>query len=363
MSLENVPLVSVIMPVYNEAFFIEKSLGAVLEQTYPHNRMEVLIADGMSTDRTREIIRQTITAAPDISVIVLDNPGRIAATGFNTALTCAAGEIIVRVDGHTVITPDYVAECVHALAFTGADNVGGRMRPVSSSKMGQVIALATSTAFGVGDARFHYSEREQWVDTVYLGAWKREVFDRIGRFGEDVGCNEDDEFNYRLLSLGGKIYLSSRITSHYYNRETLRALWRQYFQYGYWKVRVMQKHPRQMRPRQFVPPLFVFTLVISLLLLPFASIFRYLWAAEIILYLLTNLTISVWITRKRGCTGVSLLPIIFSVLHVAYGVGFLIGLVHFLQEVYGKRKPGITGTIGETRARSVPSRAGNPDHS
>ena len=234
------------MPIRNEADFIARSLGAVLEQDYPHECMEVLVADGLSTDSTREVIVRMAADHPAVTVRILDNPGKIVPTGFNIALAAAAGEIIVRVDGHTIIDPDYVRQCVALLQNTAADNVGGRMTAVGRGTFGEAVALATSSPFGVGGARFHYSDQEEWVDTVYMGAWRREVFDKVGGFDEELVRNQDDEFNYRLRASGGKILLSPTINSRYYNRSTVRSLWRQYYQYGYWKVRVLQKHPMQM---------------------------------------------------------------------------------------------------------------------
>ena len=233
----------------------------MLEQDYPSDRVEVIVADGQSTDDTCRRVRQLAAEYPQIEVVCIDNPGRIVPTGFNAALEEARGDVIVRVDGHTLIAPDYVQQCVAALERTGADNVGGRMNAEGETCVGRAVAAATSSAFGVGNARFHYSESEEWVDTVYLGAWRREVFRSIGPFDEEQVRNQDDEFNYRLLSAGGRILLSPRIRSRYFNRATFKSVAKQYFQYGFWKVRVMQKHPTQMRPRQFVPALFVLTLL------------------------------------------------------------------------------------------------------
>lgn len=325
----NAPFVSVIMPIRNEAAFIPQSLGAVLAQDYPHRQMEVLIADGMSTDGTRDVIASLAAGYPGISVTILDNPGRIVPTGMNVALAHARGEVIIRVDGHTVVAPDYVRECVTALRRSGADNVGGRMDPVSEGKFGQTVAAATSSPFGVGGARFHYSSREEWVDTVYMGAWPREIFQRIGLFDEEQVRNQDDEFNYRLLSQGGKILLSPRIKSRYYNRATLRSLWRQYFQYGFWKVRVMQKHPRQMRPRQLIPPAFVAIILILLLLMPFSVISRWMFTLVASFYIVATLGASISAARKGNWRLLPLLPVTFATLHLAYGFGFLTGLIRF----------------------------------
>jgi glycosyltransferase involved in cell wall biosynthesis len=327
--VESFPFVTVVMPIRNEAAFIARSLGSVQAQDYPHERMELLIADGMSTDGTRDVIAGVTAACPSISVTVLDNPGMIVPTGMNIALARAKGEIIVRLDGHTIVAPDYVRECVAALERSGAGNVGGRMDPVSEGEFGQATALATSSPFGVGGARFHYSNLEEWVDTVYMGAWPRDVFQRVGCFDEEFVRNQDDELNYRLISKGAKILLSPRIKSLYHNRSNPVALWRQYSQYGYWKVRVMQKHPLQMRPRQFVPPLFVSVLLGSVLTMPWLAVGRWMFCLLAVSYTIANLGASLLTARKGHWHLLLLLPLTFFILHFAYGFGFLMGLAKF----------------------------------
>jgi succinoglycan biosynthesis protein ExoA len=321
--------VTVIMPIRNEANFIEQSLHAVLTQDYPHELLEVLISDGMSADGTRKIIARLAKAHSNIRIEVIDNPGRIVPTGLNLALARARGEVIVRVDGHTIVASDYVFECVAALQRSGADNVGGRMEAAGQNRFGEAVSLATSMSFGVGGGRFHYSEREDWVDTVYMGAWPRQVFERIGLFDEEQVRNQDDEFNYRLLERNGRILLSPKIRSRYFTRSTPGSLWRQYYQYGYWKVRVMQKHPGQMRPRQFVPPLFASTLLLTLGLAPFAAIGR--WGATLAVgcYMVGNLSGSALAARQTKWRLVPLLAATFAILHLSYGFGFLMGLAKF----------------------------------
>lgn len=315
------------MPIRNEESFIRRSLGAVLQQDYPLPRLEVIVADGMSTDATGDILRSFQSTYDNLRVV--ENRSLIVATGLNDALRQSKGEIIVRVDGHTEIAKDYIRQCVSEIQRTGAANVGGRMDTISENPFGRAVALATCTAFGVGGARFHYSEKEEWVDTVYMGAWRRDVFERVGLFDEEQVRNQDDEFNYRLLSRGGKILLSPRIKSKYYNRSTLRSLWRQYFQYGYWKVRVMQKHPRQMRPRQFAPAALVAASMVALLLPAVSSLGGYLTLLVFGSYLLANLAASLLAVRGNDWKLVPLLPIAFATLHFAYGSGFLVGLVRF----------------------------------
>lgn len=323
--------VSVIMPIRNEANFIEQSLNAVLTQDYPHELLEVLIADGLSADGTRQIIARLAEAHKDIRVVVIENPGQIVPAGFNLALAKARGEVIVRVDGHTIVAPNYVFACVAALQSSGADNAGGRMEAVGQNRFGEAVSLATSTPFGVGGGRFHYSEREEWVDTVYMGAWPSQVFERIGMFDEEQVRNQDDEFNYRLLERNGKILLSPNIKSRYYTRSTPRSLWRQYYQYGYWKVRVMQKHPEQMRVRQFVPPLFAAALMLALGLAPFTTAGRWGLALTAGFYTMANVVASA-VTVRRRRTDWRLLPLLmlsFAILHLSYGLGFLMGLARF----------------------------------
>ena len=323
------PFVSVLVPVRNEAAHVEGTAAAILGQDYPGDRIEVLFADGRSTDATRSILERA--AARDPRLVVVDNPGGIVSTGLNAALRFARGAFIVRVDGHTEIAPDYVRACVEALERTGADNAGGRMTAVGDGAFGRAVAAATSSRFGVGGARFHYSDREEWVDTVYLGAWPRSVFARIGTFDEELVRDQDDEFNYRLRAAGGRILLTPSVRSRYTVRGTPGALFRQYFQYGFWKVRVLQKHAAQMRPRQFVPPLFVLALLLAsaaALAFPSAPAARLPLAALATLYLAADLGAAILEARRQTANPV-LIALVFPILHLAYGSGFLVGLLRF----------------------------------
>lgn len=316
------PLVSVIMPICNEEEHIESCLDAILAQDYPADRFDVLVVDGMSEDRTRKIVVDGYVGGYP-NVRLLNNPQRIVPTALNLGIRAAQGDIIIRVDGHTTIAPDYVRQCVTALERTEADNVGGRMDAEAPGYFGKAVALATSSPFGVGNARFHYSHKQEWVDTVYMGAYRRGVFDRIGLFDEELVRNQDDEFNYRLRAHGGRILLCPQIRSRYTNRSSPQELWRQYFEYGYWKVRVLQKHPRQMRWRQFVPPLFVLALLGVLGL----SAWGVFWPLALIAgsYLMASL----WIAVRSGLRYLAVLPVVFLILHVSWGTGFLAGLGHF----------------------------------
>ena len=318
---------TVVMPARNEAAFIRRSLAAVLEQDYPPGLMEVIVADGMSEDGTRDAVREMMGRHANLRLV--DNPSRIVPTGLNRAIRAAKGDVIIRVDGHTIVTQDYVAACVSALCRTGADNVGGPMRAEGEGGFGRAVAAATSSPFGVGGARFHYSDDEEWVDTVYMGAWRRETFDRIGLFDEEMVRDQDDEFNYRLLNHGGRILLSPRIRSSYTVRGSPRSLWRQYFQYGYWKVRVMQKHRRQVRLRHLVPPAFVAALAASAVAACLAPRAAILWGTVPASYAAANLLASVASSKRAGWSILPSLPLVYAILHLSYGLGLLAGLARF----------------------------------
>jgi succinoglycan biosynthesis protein ExoA len=345
------PHITIILPVRNEADFIMLSLGSVLKQDYPQDKLEVIVADGMSDDGTREIIQELQAEHPNLHMV--DNPRRIVPTGLNTAIRQARGEIIVRVDGHCEIAPNYVRQCVSALERSGAENVGGRMHAVSQNTFGRAVAAATSTPFGVGGARFHYSLQEEWVDTVYLGAWRKTTFTHIGLFDEELVRDQDDEFNYRLRAHGGKILLSPLIRSTYVNRSRPIALWRQYYQYSYWKVRVLQKHPRQMQPRQFIPPAFVAALLGLGLLCFFIPTSRHMLLSIMALYVLANLAASVWTAARWGWAHLPLLPFVYAILHLGYGLGFLVGLVRFANR-WGDRQ-GQTPSWKDARSQTAQS--------
>jgi succinoglycan biosynthesis protein ExoA len=330
------PFVSVIMPVRNEAAFIERSVGAVASQDYPHDRMEILIADGMSEDGTRDRVSSLQQRHSNLKLI--DNPEKIVAAGLNAALRVAQGEIIVRVDGHCEIAPDYLRRCVLHLLQDDVVAVGGPVETIGESPTARAIATAMSSYFGIGGSAFRIANSgTQFTDTVAFPAYTRSVLERGGPFDEELVRNQDDEYNYRLRKLGVKILLASDVRSRYYSRATLAKLGSQYFQYGYWKVRVMQKHPRQMQLRQFVPPLFVFAVLGGLLMTPILPLMGYVTGLIATLYAVAVIACSIYSAQRSKWQTLPLLPIAFAILHWAYGLGFLFGLVKFWNR-WGKLK-------------------------
>ena len=326
----NLPFVSILVPIRNESRYIDRCLESILAQEYPHERLELLIADGMSDDGTREIVTDFIRQNPSLSIRMVDNGGRIVATGLNAAMRHAHGEIIVRVDGHCEIASDYIKQCVAHLINDGVDGVGGSMETIGETQLAGTISLAMSSVFGVGDSAFRtVTGKTMLVDSVPFPAYTRAVMERAGLYDEELVRNQDDEYNYRLRKLGAKILLADDVHSRYYSRSSLRSLWRQYYQYGYYKVRVMQKHPLQMRPRQFIPALLVVALLAGLLS-SLASPWGFWWFVLILAsYLTANLLASILVAQRYGWQHFPRLPFVFSILHFSYGSGFLVGLVKF----------------------------------
>lgn len=321
------PFVSVIMPVRDEAAFIRHALDAVLAQDYPVERMEVLVVDGRSTDRTRDLVREIAGHVPRVHV--LDNPGVIQAQALNIGLAAARGEVIVRVDGHTIIAPDYVRQCVRSLQDTGADTVGGPLRSVGITPLGRAIAVAYRSPFGV-PSRYRISHRAEIVDQVYLGAWPREVFERVGTFDPALAVNEDYEHNYRIRKAGGRVFLTPAILSAYYGRQTLSELWRQYVRYGRGKLRVIAKYPASTRLRHLVAPLFVLVLIAGGVLALFSARIAQLWGAVVFAYGIANGAASLRQARRARGGVLFRLPFVFAVMHIAWGAGFWIELTHLL---------------------------------
>ncbi len=322
--------ISIISPCRNEFDFIQVFVESLLAQELSANcELEVLIADGMSEDATRDILDATATSHQNLRII--NNPRKIVSTGLNEAIRAATGEIIVRMDAHTSYPKDYVRNCVETLEKTGADNVGGPARTMANGYLQEAIQLAYHSGFSVGGARFHDVSYEGYVDTVTYGCWRKTTLVAAGLFDEELVRNQDDELNLRIIRAGGKIWQSPTIQSWYYPRDSLRKLFVQYTQYGYWKVRVIQKHRIPASIRHLVPGAFVFSIIVLGVLSPFKDSALWLLIFLLISYSVANLASSLVTCMKNGrWKYLPIMPVVFACYHFGYGYGFLRGVIDFI---------------------------------
>jgi glycosyltransferase involved in cell wall biosynthesis len=320
------PTVSVVIPVRNEERFIEVCLASVLAQDYPGDRVEILLIDGMSVDRTRELAAAALAdRIADGSARILDNPRGIAPTAMNIGIDASKRDVIVRVDGHTTLPPDYVRRCIDVLQRTGSQCVGGAIRTLGRGGVGRAIAAAQSSRFGVGGVAFRTGRSAAGpVDTVPFGAYPRAVFACIGDFDTELVRNQDDELNFRLLQAGGTVWFDPTICTDYFSTPSLRRFWRQYFQYGEYKIRVAQKRKGFASIRHVVPAAFVVTAAASVLLAVARREPR--WAIAVLgPYAVANGAASI-ATARRAQVHPGRIAAAYAVLHASYGTGFLAGL-------------------------------------
>lgn len=318
--------VSVICPVLNEERHIRQCVDSMFRQTYPHEDMEVIIADGGSTDGTLEILGDLVKKYDGLRVI--DNPLRTAASGMNCGISVARGDIIVRIDAHAIYPDDYISRIVEAKERLSADNVGGvcLTLPAVDSSAGRGIAHAMSSPFGMGNSYFRIgAEREMEVDTVPFGCFSRELFERIGFFDESLIRNQDDEFNGRIIREGGKIYLLPDVKVAYYARRDFKRLWKCFYQYGLYKPLVCKRLGRPATVRQFIPSLFVVAVVSLILLSAFDTVYGLMllflamcWVAGAFYYT-TGLDMGVRLSAIWS----------YMVMHIGYGCGYISGLKVF----------------------------------
>ena len=327
------PRVSVVVPCYNEERHIGQVLAGLAGQ-WEAGDYEVVVVDGMSEDGTRAEIERFRRAHARPEVRVVDNPARNIPAAVNIGIGAARGEIVVRMDAHSVPSENYVRRCVEVLRAGAADIVGmpWRIRPGAETVTARAVAAAVAHPFGIGDAKYRLSEsgraEQHAVDTVPFGAFRKELWRELGGYNENLLANEDYDFNYRARQSGRRVVLDTSACSDYFARPTLRALAAQYFRYGSWKARMLRLHPRSVRLRQLVAPAFVLALALPAAAGLFWTPAWWFFAATLGSYAAVALLFSARLAARAGDARLAAaLPVVFFTIHATWGAGFLLGLV------------------------------------
>ncbi len=327
--------VSVVMPVYNEEKYIKKCIDSLLLQDYPKDAMEWIFVDGISSDKTVEIIQGYKKEHPEL-INVFSNPKKIVPYAMNIGIKESKGKYIVRMDAHADYATDYITKCVEYLENVDAENVGGVAITKANGFVGNAIAKMLSSKFGVGNSQFRTNGESGYVDTVPFGAFKREVFIKYGGYDERLVRNQDNEMNYRIRKNGGKIYLANDIKFSYYCRDSISSIAKMAQKNGMWNVITMKLCPGAMGIRHFIPLAFVLSVTLLALLGVAHWIFLLALAAELLLYSALDVLFSV----KSGASFKErmLLMILFPVFHIAYGFGSIIGIFKLSTKEYRDNK-------------------------
>ena len=325
-------LVSVIIPCRNEEKFIGKCLDSVIANDYLKDNLEILVIDGMSDDKTREILKDYSQKYNFIRMI--DNPKKFTPFALNIGVKNAKSEIIIRLDAHSIYNKDYISKCIKYLKEYEVDNVGGiwKIMPSEKTLINKAIALVSSSFFGAGNAyyRMGYSKGPKFVDTVFLGCYKKETFEKIGLYNENLARSYDMEFNSRLRKAGGKILLFPDIITYYYPKPTLKEFFGHNLLDGIWAIYPL-KFGASLKLRHYVPFIFVLSLIFSLISSFFFKPTIYLFLFIIGLYLLASLFFSISIAIREKNLGLFfVLPLAFACRHFGYGLGSLIGLIKLI---------------------------------
>jgi cellulose synthase/poly-beta-1,6-N-acetylglucosamine synthase-like glycosyltransferase len=323
----NFPDVDIIIPCRNEQNYIENCVRSFFENNYPKNKIHVFVIDGLSTDNTPEILLQLKKEFPQLTVLV--NEKQTTPFALNIGLKATNNPVKIIFGAHAIADKNFILKNIDILSkYKDVGCTGGIIENIYENKTGKIIGKAMASVFGVGNAHFRTASKTGFVDTVAFGAYKQEVFDKIGYFDEELTRNQDDEFNFRLLKNGFKIYLSPEIKAKYYVRGDFKKLFRQYYQYGYWKVYVNKKHKTVTTLRQLVPMFFVLYLIVGLMVsLLFIQIGK-LYVFGLLLYFM----LAFYFAFKADKNWVNTLKIAFTffILHFSYGLGYLKGIIDFI---------------------------------
>ena len=319
--------VAIIIPCRNEKKYIEQCVLSVLNSNYPLELINIYVCDGKSDDGTVEIIKELEKKHNQVHLLV--NEKTTTPFALNIGIKSDNSEVKIILGAHAEIDPNFIKENVIVLQENESVGCsGGVIKNIYENKTSEIIGIAMSSSFGVGNAHFRTGNKDGFVDTVAFGAYKNKIFEKVGYFDEELARNQDDEFNFRLIKNGYKIYLSKKIKSSYYVRASFKKLFKQYYQYGYWKVYVNKKHRTITTLRQLIPSFFIASLFAGIVLSFVHWLFTFLLIVEITMYLSGCLFFAIKKTKKLD----QVMPVIltFFILHTGYGLGYLLGAIEFI---------------------------------
>ncbi len=321
---ENLPLVSIVIPMYNEERNIERCIRSIQRQDYPQEKIEIVVVDGDSTDGSREKVVRL--AAQFSNIRLLSNPKRKTPSSLNVGIKNSSGEVVIILGAHTEIKEDFVSQNIRLMQEKNVKCTGGTQINVGENFMQRAIGYAMGHPFGLASAPYRYGKKEKFVDTVVYAAYRRELFDEVGYFDEDLFISEDAELNWRIRQAGYKIFYSPKIVSYYYPRKTVGRLINQLFRYGILRVNVIKKHFNAIKFMHLVPPAFALITILLVIAGLFNSMFFIPLAGLWGLYLTFALISSFHICLNKGFRYFFILPILFAAMHLSWGVGFLVGI-------------------------------------
>lgn len=341
--MENLSFISVVVPLKNEARFIKKCIDSILDQNYPSDKFEIIIVDGGSTDGSIDVVKKL--AETNSKIKLLGGLGINCPAGMNIGIREAKDDLVSKVDAHGYIAPDFLrmnSKYIELYEDQGVKCVGGPIVPIAESLISKANVYARSSVFGVGTGVNTQDGEPRFTDTVQCGTYKKDVFDKVGLFDETLQFGEDEEINWRIVKAGYKIFSTPEVKFFYYPRNSFKRLYKQYYNYGFARVKVIRKHPDFFKIKHIVPSAFVVSLFAAGMLAMFNNSFIAIFFGIVGSYIIGSLVSSTLISKERGWRYFFVLPVSFTALHFGYGLGFLKGTVEYFKEKIcslGKTKP------------------------
>ena len=322
------PFVSLIIPTLNEEKYLEQTITSLLSNDYPDSKLEILIIDGLSKDNTLVIAQEFANKFTNIRLI--SNPKIYQSAALNIGIKESKGDFIIRADAHAIYDKNYITSTIHLLHKGVYENVGPVQISIGNTLIEKAIAKAMNSKIGMGNAKYRLDKRGVFeVKSVWLGAWKKETLIKINGFDENLPISEDFDLNYRLRKSGGKIAASNSIKAMYIVRKSLSGLFKQFYKYGFWKMKFLMNYPKEFQPRWMAPPVFVFSLLLSILLSQLISWVIFIPIFYLFLLFLTTLYFLITANSIKDFLSSAILFLIFPVIHFAWGIGFLIGFFYW----------------------------------